>query len=323
MSWLPKSSRRIRREAADWVARRKGNPQAAAEDDFQRWYRESDRQAEAYDRMAAIWELSGRTSAPAVRDSVNDNARSVAGRVAIAASLLAILVAGALALMAGRSAGTEPGPLLLASTIGEVAPYRLADGSQVVLDTASRVEVRYSPTRRQLVLLTGRARFTVADDARPFAVAAARHEVVGRATTFEVSLIGGEPEVRLIEGSLAVRRVGWRAGAPEARLSAGDEVVLVRSGPPKRRKARGSASAWTRHMLEFDATPLGEAIALANRYSTTQIRLSDSALALRRVSGAYRVGDAAAFARSIAVAFGLEVGAQPDGTIVLAEPRRG
>jgi len=163
MSWLPKSSRRIRREAADWVARRKGNPQAAAEDDFQRWYRESDRQAEAYDRMAAIWELSGRTSAPAGRDFVNDNARSVAGRVAIAASLLAILVAGALALMAGRSAGTEPGPLLLASTIGEVAPYRLADGSQVVLDTASRVEVRYSPTRRQLVLLTGRARFTVAD----------------------------------------------------------------------------------------------------------------------------------------------------------------
>ena len=322
MSWLPKSSRRIRREAADWVAQRKGNPQPAAEEAFQRWYRESDRQAEAYDRMAAIWDAAGRTSAPADREPLNDNARSVTGRVAIAASLLGILVAGALVLAAGRGASTEPRPLLLASAIGEVVPYRLADGSEVVLDTASRLEVRYSPTRRRLVLLSGRARFAVADDARPFAVAVAGHEVVATGTTFEVSLIGAEPAVRLIEGSLEIRGVGWRSGARQARLNAGDDVVLVRSGPPRRSKARSSDSAWTRHMLEFDATPLGEAIALANRYSTTQIRLADSEMALRRVSGAYRVGDAAAFARSIAVAFGLQANAQPDGAIVLAEPRR-
>ena len=108
---------------------------------------------------------------------------------------------------------------------------------------------------------------------------------------------------------------------PVARLRAGDDVVLMRTGPPASRRSGRAGMSWTRRMLEFDATPLREAIALANRYSRTQVRLGDPALGRRTVSGAYHVGDARAFARTLAVAFGLKLERDEDGTIVLVAAR--
>ena len=323
MSWLPGSSGQIRREAADWVARRRGNPAESVEEEFQGWYNRSDRHAAAYDRMSAIWDASGQISLHSASPPPRNEANSYfAGRrMALAASLLALIVLAAGVLLQARTVAA-PRSILLASAVGEIVPYTLSDGSRIVLDTQSKVAIEISNKERRLSLLAGRARFVVARDTRPFTVFAAGREIVATGTTFDVSVIDADPAVHLLEGSLEIRGRGWTEGRPVARLRAGDDVVLVSSGGPLGRETNRTGASWTNHMLEFETTPLREAVALANRYSRTQIRLADPALGSRQISGAFHVGDAEAFARSLAVAFGLAIDRAADGTIVLSDPRR-
>ena len=73
-------------------------------------------------------------------------------------------------------------------------------------------------------------------------------------------------------------------------------------------------------MLEFDNATLSEAAAIMNRYSAVKLKLGDPSIAALRVSGAYRAGDTAGFARSLAAAFGLALRTQADGQLLLVHP---
>lgn len=70
-------------------------------------------------------------------------------------------------------------------------------------------------------------------------------------------------------------------------------------------------------MLQFDNTPLTQAVAEANRHSRTRITLAAPSIGELKISGAFRAGDAGAFAESLAAAFSLHLERQPDGTLVL------
>ena len=75
-------------------------------------------------------------------------------------------------------------------------------------------------------------------------------------------------------------------------------------------------------MLEFDKTRLDEAAFLANRYSKVQLRLGDERVRGLRVTGAFRAGDTAGLAQSLAKAFNLRIIRQPDGSLLLVDPNR-
>jgi transmembrane sensor len=70
-------------------------------------------------------------------------------------------------------------------------------------------------------------------------------------------------------------------------------------------------------MLEFEATPLAEAVATANRYSERHILLSGGLGALR-VTGAFRAGDTPGLARALAAAFGLSIQQRAGGDLLLS-----
>ncbi|CAA9540292.1 MAG: hypothetical protein AVDCRST_MAG91-3791, partial [uncultured Sphingomonadaceae bacterium] len=74
---------------------------------------------------------------------------------------------------------------------------------------------------------------------------------------------------------------------------------------------------WPSGMLDFDATPLSEAIGRANRYSRRKMRLADPGLAGLRVTGAFRIGDPVGLARSLAAAFDLRLEETADGHLSL------
>jgi transmembrane sensor len=71
-------------------------------------------------------------------------------------------------------------------------------------------------------------------------------------------------------------------------------------------------------MLSFDADRLGDALAQANRYSATKISVADPRLNDLKITGAYHVRDAGAFAHALAVSLDLEAAAQPNGDIILS-----
>jgi transmembrane sensor len=70
-------------------------------------------------------------------------------------------------------------------------------------------------------------------------------------------------------------------------------------------------------MLQFDGTPLAEAVALANRYSERQIILAGNLNALR-VTGAFRAGDTAGLAKALAAALSLSLQQRADGNLILS-----
>lgn len=310
-----RSGRRVRREAAEWVARLGGGAGERDHTAFRAWYEQDSRNAEAYDRMAAIWSASGRlnpSAAAAPRKPSN-------GGLWIYAIAASILVAGALAFfLRGMVPGQAEPDTVYATSRGEVREFPLPDGSRVTLDTASRIELAFTDSERRIFLRAGRARFSVAHEPRAFIVDAGGNEVVATGTVFDVSLLENRVSVALLQGTVEVRQGHGSAARAATRLTAGNRLVLAGQSAPISFRIAPSDTSWVRQMLEFDDMPLGEVVAMANRYSNTQIRLDGDAVRALRVTGAYRAGDAAGLARGLAAAFGLRVSTDADGHLRLS-----
>lgn len=307
-----RSGRRVRREAAEWVARLGGGAGGEEHAAFRTWYDSDPRNAEAYDRMAAIWSAAGQLPRP-VKASRGSGAGWRRGLVyAVAASLLAV---AALAFMLrGGSTGAGEPSVAYATARGELRDFALPDGSRVTLDAASRIEVAFTGEERRLVLREGRARFTVAHETRPFIVQAGTEQIVATGTVFDVSLLGQRVAVVMLEGSVEIRRSG--AAPPVPRLAAGQRLVIRGQGDATVMTSTRGDTSWASRMLEFDDVPLAEAVAIVNRYGGARLSLADAALGRLRVSGAFRTGDVPGFARAAAAALGLRLVPQPDGGLL-------
>jgi transmembrane sensor len=184
--------------------------------------------------------------------------------------------------------------------------------------------VTLGPARRSLRLVRGEGRFSVAHEARPFVVAAGGAEVVAHGTEFVVRLAGGRTTVSLIAGSVDISYEdagGGKGGRRIARLRPGERLMVEPppAAPPAAAVQPGSRGAPA--MLVFDDSPLSDAIAQANARGDPKIRLADPALASLRVTGAFRAGDTASLAASLAAAFGLQLGHAADGTLLLRRVR--
>lgn len=105
----------------------------------------------------------------------------------------------------GTIAATGPAERrILATTAGETRTVRLADGSTVRLDAATRLDAAFDAERRTIRLSQGQARFAVAHETRPFVVLAGGGSVTARGTMFDVAVAGGRVDVRLLEGAVDV-----------------------------------------------------------------------------------------------------------------------
>jgi transmembrane sensor len=309
-----RTGRRVRREAAEWVARLGGGAGERDHAAFRAWYEQDGRNAEAYDRMAAIWSASGRlnlSAATAPRKPAN-------GGLWVYAIAASILIAGALAFFLRGMLPGQAGPdIVYATSRGEVREFPLPDGSRVTLDTSTRIELAFTDRERRIFLRAGRARFSVAHEQRAFIVDAGGNEVVATGTVFDVSLLENRVSVALLQGTVEVRQGRGTAARSATRLTAGNRLVLSGQAAPISLRVAPRDTSWVRQMLEFDDMPLGEVVDMANRYSNTQIRLDGEEVRALRVTGAYRAGDAAGLARGLAAAFGLQVSTDADGHLRL------
>ena len=197
----------VRQEAIAWLARLRAPDGDTDHQAFEDWYAADPRHADTYDDVLKSWEamaVAGET--PAAQDR-GKPARPLASRfmawtaaaAAVAAALL--LVPGSPLNMSGPS-GSLP-HTQLASHVGEIRSIDLPDGSEVTLDTDSRLVVLYTDDERRIRLDSGRARFRVAHgDPRAFLVQAGSTEVIAHGTVFDVDVAGAQVAVSLLEGSV-------------------------------------------------------------------------------------------------------------------------
>ncbi|MBW7903313.1 MAG: FecR domain-containing protein [Rhodocyclaceae bacterium] len=182
-----------------------------------------------------------------------------------------------------------------ATRVGQREVVRLADGSELTLDTATRLTVAWHLRTRRVGLEQGRAQFSVSPSAwRPFEVAAgsARVRVVG--TRFDVWRKPGITEVSVYEGRVAVWRDG---GADDARilLQAGQRAGVPadagggagQGGPSVGGFDTERGAAWQKGELVFQNTPLREAAAEIQRYRGQAIRIHGQHVAALQVSGVF------------------------------------
>jgi transmembrane sensor len=312
-----------RQEAAAWFARLKQRRVESADiQAFSDW-RRTPENAEAFARIEAMWDaaevlahdsdMAELTLAAARRGAPRPRSRIQTGWRPAAAALAAVAVLGSglLWLMAQ--------PKVYATDVGEQRLVRLADGSTVRLDTASRIAVRLRGRERRVELVSGQALFDVRHDAaRPFVVEAGETAVTALGTRFDVRRLGAEVRVVLVEGRV-------RVDAPTGRtrrswtLHPGQQVVPSAPSPVVTAVDAAQATSWTTGRLVFDRTPLRNAIAEVNRYSPTKIELRAGAVSGIPVSGAFDAGDLDGFVSAVTELYPIAASPAEDGVIVLRD----
>jgi transmembrane sensor len=228
-----------------------------------------------------------------------------------------------------RSASTP------SAVLREPARQVLADGSRIELNGDALVSVDYSAATRRVAILRGEAHFDVAhDETRPFIVVAGDVAVRAVGTAFAVRLAPEDVDVLVTDGRVAVDRAspdpaaapsgplafvpkGARVAVTAANLApdAAAPVVVTVAAPEIAERL-----AWRVPRLEFNDTPLREAVELLNRHGNVRLSLATPALGELRVSGVVRADNAPALLQLLRTDFGLEADTRADGVIVLGRP---
>lgn len=187
----------------------------------------------------------------------------------------------------------EPLPLLAAwraderSAVGEIRRVTLPDGSRLVLNSGSAVDLDFGPERRRVRLLAGEVLVEVAPDARrPFSVQGRDGEAVARGTRYLVRQDDADTTVMVLEHSVDVLvRAPSPDGQAQARVAAGQRVHLNASGAGEVHEAEAGEGAWAEGRLVFVDAPLAQVLAELSRYRAGVVRPPAGELARLRFTG--------------------------------------
>jgi transmembrane sensor len=201
----------------------------------------------------------------------------------------------------------------------------LADGTHVYLDAGAEVAVTLTAKQRRVTLVRGRAYFDVAHDrSRPFAVNSAGTVTTALGTRFEVDVQRGGVRVTLAQGSIAVAPNATQSGWRE--LLRPGEQLRIPAGSGERERLTLNADrqvAWSQGRLEFDGTPLREALEIFNRYAAVKVLLGDEDLADTLIGGSFSAGaDSESFVRALSAVLPMHGVRAGGDEIVLFHGRR-
>ena len=355
-------------EAHAWVVRLSSDQRTRADEQrFREWLDEDDANGARFEAGQTMWDQLG-----ALRR--NPDAHAALGHLYEAGPLQdnhpqawtasrRALLGGGVAALAATLAGVVAFPKLLSGAItyetarGEQRRLTLADGSSVVLDTATRIKVTMEAEQRLIKLEQGQAFFDVArDPSRPFRVFAGKDEIRALGTAFQVRFESGSSRVILEEGKVAVFRGGAlksmqertvkdRLGAHQADvvLSPGQAIELqpvqlaeaaVRAGgDPGGSPAIGEAGsaqpfkpiavdlsktdAWRDGEMVFDDVSLAAAVAEVNRYGGAKVVLGDHSLAKLHISGTFHTNRPEDFVEGVTAALPVRLKESTSSKLVL------
>lgn len=282
--------------ALEWLVRLHDGSAGAAE-----WAAYETWQGGDHERMAAarraeqLWESIG----PALR-----RPRKTAARMA----MLAVAVTGLLLATFGAPVNLPAVWLAdLQTGSGEQRRVTLADGSSLLLDAATSVDVDIAGDHRRLTLHRGALHVAVKPDpARPFEVIAADGRARALGTAFDVRRRDREVQVTVTEHAVRVTyadgsSVDVRSGE---RVQYGPEHGLEL--PAAVTDMRG-ATAWQRGRLVFDGKPLGAVVEDMQRYHGGLVLISDARLRDLPVTGVFNSGDSEGLVNAIAATLPVRV----------------
>jgi len=272
-------------EAAGWMARLHDAPNdEACLRALSRWIACSPAHAQAWARAERVMGTFGQVP-PAMR------AQALQGlakpdRRRLAARLLCLTAVAPIAYLAWRTQQAD-----LESGTGQIRQTTLADGTALTLDTATRVDVRYSDTERLLWLRAGRIFVATAPDAapraRPFLVQTPVGVVQAIGTQFTVSLQADRALVNVYDGAVMVRP---RDGVGSQVVRAGRQTHFDAATVAPDAALPEAEPAWKRGVLTADDLRLADWTQAMARYRPGIMRCASNVADLR-VFGSFSLQD--------------------------------
>lgn len=333
----------IESEACAWLAQVDGG--AMSEGDMRalrEWIGRSPLHRRTFERMAAhfvllhdpldILEPAGNPPEEAARQRrLPRLAPTFIGlAAAAAAAIFGIYLAAPPLLDRSAPAGFAAASDIHISRVGEQKTVGLADGSELMLNTNTRVRVTLSETERAVELIKGEALFEVAKDPdRPFRVYTPHGVVKAIGTVFTVRVDDNAVEVVVEEGVVELAQPepeetgpGRSTGGPApTRLSSGKLATMsagVRAITELDGRSMGRKLAWRQGMLVFDFDPLGYVVEEVSRYTDVKIVISDPKILSLPIGGNFRVGETDALLDALEKGFGIRVERVGDGLVYLS-----
>ncbi|MGE8051631.1 FecR domain-containing protein [Pseudomonas monteilii] len=296
------AQRQAVREAARWYAQLSSGAASADEQArWQRWHDSDLLNRQAWQRMQAVSDhlagLPGRLASSTLLGAGHTRRQVLYG--------LAILLGGGLfGTLGWRSNARHAWSADYHTGIGEQRAVELADGSHMLLDTDSAVDVHFATDQRRLVLHRGQVLVTTAHDtaARPFSVESRDGRVLALGTKFTVSIDDRDSEVAVLEKAVQVTA----RHAPPVRLEAGQRATFGAYGVGPVRRNDASVAAWEQGSLVAIDTPLAELLAQLARYRPGLLSC-DPAVARMKISGAFPITDTELALTALESAFPLRV----------------
>lgn len=284
---------RLLGEAADWLVRLNDEGLTAAERvAFERWRQASPAHEGAWMRAERLMDkLGGLPPALAMPTLGRSQRRSRRAAVAKLAVLLAAVPGG---WMSWRVAQQQGWAADLRTVAGEQRLVTLADGSRLLLDTGTAVDIRFDANQRLIHLHRGSILLETAADPsgvdRPLLVATAVGRLRALGTRFSVqqNSEGKFVDLAVTQGAVEVTLLG--ASRPALVVPAGNWARLTALGAGGLQTVRPQQLAWVHGMLVADAMPMAEVCAQLSRYRPGLLHCAPEAVSIK-VSGAYPLAD--------------------------------
>jgi len=322
-------SRRLRAQAREqagvYLARLDAGASSEESLEIEMWLAQSPLHREIFLEMAAVWDdmsvLSGLSKVFPLQEYQPGRVQASGIRSwAVAASVfLLVMVSGAWFLQSDFSGDTDLAAVeeegvyqRHATEIGQQSTVVLPDGSEIILNTNTELELAFFDSSRNIFLKRGQAYFSVTKDpSRPFRVYAGKRMVEAVGTSFTVQRTAPDSvEVVVEEGKVNFLRLSASMEAhtlpinvdsvlhrdENVALVAGELAAAVTDQTNAVEKKLIQTEeieaklAWTEGMLLFHGDSLEHVLQEVSRYTTTRIEAVDTIREIE-VQGYFRAGD--------------------------------
>ncbi|WP_442112099.1 FecR domain-containing protein [Pseudomonas sp. NUPR-001] len=273
--------------AATWYVQLNGaQPTDAQLQAWQAWLGKSPAHAQAWARVEKLQRQFGNLPADVALPTL---AGVRARRRAVLKTLALLMAVGASGWAVRESSPAQALMAELRTGKGQRREVTLSDGSQLVLNTDSAVDIHFDGHQRQLQLHRGEIMVQTASDpaARPFEVQTAEGRVRALGTQFSVRSDEGLSRVSVLQHAVEIRPA---QNALVLRLDAGQSVSFDPQRIAAPHRAAPGTGAWTQGMLTVIEWRLADFVSELRRYRPGVLRCAES-IADLRLSGAFRIDD--------------------------------
>lgn len=280
-------------QAVAWLVRlQSGRAAPAAWDECRRWREAAPEHALAWERLQGIQgRFAGMPPMPsALAQRTLDAARKDMGRRK--AMLAVALGVGGTALLVRQPWSDSALLADLRTGVGEMRSLVLADGSVLLMDTSTAVDVHFDANERRLRLLQGRIVLTSGADSqapryRPLSVQTTHGLVRALGTRFQTDLHEDRTQVQVLSDAVELRP---QDVSQVQVLRRGEQAWFDRQGVHDLQARDGDGDAWTDGVLVARNMPLSVFVAQLGRYRLGHLAC-DERVAQLRISGVFSLKD--------------------------------